>query len=175
MRDLYRNQPTYDLYRETLIKSIQTTLSDGFLRGRIDDKVFNQCIPKRKDSSIMEEKRRDSKGRILNKGETQRKDGSYMYTYKDANGKKKCFYSWRLVPSDKHPDGKKRDASLREKEARVQQDLREGICSDDRLTVINLVDKYLSTKKRCKTQHEKRIFIIRRKSAQGRFLFSQSS
>ena len=94
----------------------------------------------------MGEKRKDSKGRILNKGETQRKDGSYMYTYKDVNGKKKCIYSWRLVPSDKHLNGKNRGDSLREKETKILQDLREGICSDDRLTVIDLVDKYLSTK-----------------------------
>ena len=37
----------------------------------------------------MAEKRKDAKGRNLNKGEGQRKDGRYYYQYKDTLGKKK--------------------------------------------------------------------------------------
>lgn len=33
----------------------------------------------------MSEKRKDSKGRILRIGESQRKDGKYEYKYVDAN------------------------------------------------------------------------------------------
>ena len=34
----------------------------------------------------MKEKRRDSKGRILHTGESQRTDGKYLYKYVDAFG-----------------------------------------------------------------------------------------
>lgn len=33
-----------------------------------------------------ETKRRDSKGRVLRNGETQRSDGMYMYRFNDAGG-----------------------------------------------------------------------------------------
>lgn len=59
----------------------------------------------------MSEKRRDSKGRILRDGEVQRSDGMYMYRYHDAKGVRRCLYSWRLVKTDKIPEGKGR-ASL---------------------------------------------------------------
>ena len=47
------------------------------------------------------EKRKDDKGRILNKGESQLEDGRYRYRYTDLNGKRHTIYSWRLVSSDK--------------------------------------------------------------------------
>lgn len=40
--------------------------------------------------------RYDDKGRKLQNGETQRKDGRYMYKYMDSIGKTKYLYSWRL-------------------------------------------------------------------------------
>lgn len=54
----------------------------------------------------MPEKRKDNKGRILREGEVQRSDGKYMYRYTDAGGERRAVYSWRLVESDKVPDGK---------------------------------------------------------------------
>ena len=75
----------------------------------------------------MSEKRRDAKGRILRDGEVQRSDGMYMYRYNDAKGDRRCLYSWRLVKTDKLPDGKRAAEPLREMEARVQQDLKDGI------------------------------------------------
>ena len=45
----------------------------------------------------MAEKRKDAKGRNLNKGEGQRKDGRYYYQYKDTLGKKKVTYAWDLA------------------------------------------------------------------------------
>ena len=36
-------------------------------------------------------KRRDSKGRVLRNGEFQRKDGRYVFKYKDIDGKEKCL------------------------------------------------------------------------------------
>ncbi len=45
----------------------------------------------------MKEKRRDSKGRILHTGESQRTDGKYLYKYVDAFGNTKYVYAWRLT------------------------------------------------------------------------------
>ena len=62
------------------------------------------------------EKRRDSKRRILRTGESQCKDGRYVYKYLDEFGAPQFVYSWKLEPTDKPPSGKKEDISLREKE-----------------------------------------------------------
>lgn len=55
--------------------------------------------------------RRDSKRRILRTGESQRKDGKYMFKY-HVNGKPKFVQSWRLEPTDKQPAGTKPTPSL---------------------------------------------------------------
>lgn len=73
------------------------------------------------------EKRRDSKGRILRTGESQRKDGRYAYKYIDTFGKPQFVYAWKLVPTDKTPAGKRDDKSLREKIKEIQKDLDDGI------------------------------------------------
>lgn len=41
-----------------------------------------------------DQKRRDSKGRILRTGEQQRQDGSYLYTYKGKDGKNHYVWEW---------------------------------------------------------------------------------
>ena len=73
------------------------------------------------------QKRRDKKNRILLPGEAQRSDGRYMYRYTDVTGKRKTEYSWRLVQTDPHPKGKKKDISLREKEELIKRDTQEFI------------------------------------------------
>lgn len=55
----------------------------------------------------MAEKRKDSKGRILRDGESQRKDGRYRYQYKDSKGVRREVYSWKLVETDRTPSGKR--------------------------------------------------------------------
>lgn len=75
----------------------------------------------------MSEKRRDNKGRILKTGESQRKDGRYLYKYIDAFGKPQSVYSWKLVPTDRVPKGKRDCVSLREKEQEIHKDLQDGI------------------------------------------------
>ena len=45
-----------------------------------------------------DEKRRDSKGRLLKSGESQRSDGRYAYKYTDTFGNPQFVYSWKLVP-----------------------------------------------------------------------------
>lgn len=55
----------------------------------------------------MSAKRRDNRNRILRNGESQRKDGRYMYKYIDNAGNAKYVYSWKLVKTDTVPQGAK--------------------------------------------------------------------
>jgi len=73
------------------------------------------------------QKRTDSKGRLLQTGESQRVDGRYAYKYIDANGESKFIYSWKLVPTDRVPKGKRDCISLRERKKEIQKDLDDGI------------------------------------------------
>lgn len=92
----------------------------------------------------MSEKRRDSKNRILQPGESQRPDGRYQYKYTDALGEPKFAYSWKLVPTDKIPAGKRPDISLREKIKQIQKDLDDGIDTiGKKMTVCQLYAKYI--------------------------------
>lgn len=77
----------------------------------------------------MTEKRKDSKGRKLRSGEDIMPDGRYRYRYFDKNEERHAVYSWRLVPTDKIPDGKRLSISLREKEKEIEKDLLDGIDS----------------------------------------------
>ena len=40
--------------------------------------------------------RKDNKGRVLKKGESQRKDGTYMYRWTDIGKKRQCIYAKSL-------------------------------------------------------------------------------
>lgn len=95
----------------------------------------------------MSEKRRDNKGRVLRNGESQRKDGRFMYKYTDNAGNIKYVYSWKLVKTDTVPKGVKDDLSLREKEKLIHRDLEDDIspCGGE-MTVLDLVKKYVSQK-----------------------------
>ena len=75
----------------------------------------------------MAEKRKDSKGRILRTGEVQRADGKYMYRYTDAEGVRQTLYSWKLVETDRLPDGKKDGPALRTMVQKLNKDLEDGI------------------------------------------------
>ena len=81
--------------------------------------LFSKVVSEKGD--IMSEKRRNRKNRVLRNGESQRKDGRYMYKYNDANGKVKYFYSWRLDKNDPTPVGKKYELSLREKVRKMEE------------------------------------------------------
>ena len=92
--------------------------------------------------------RRDSKKRKLWAGESQDKDGRYVYKYIDAFGKRKAVYSWRLTEADATPKDKKKDLSLREKEKQIQRDLSNNIATDGgNMTVLDLVKRYVSQKR----------------------------
>ena len=74
----------------------------------------------------MNEKRKDSKGRLLKTGEIQCKDGSYEYKYKDLDGERRSLYNWRIVTTDKTPAGKENNAALREQEEQIGEKLKRG-------------------------------------------------
>lgn len=79
-------------------------------------------------------KRKDNKGRILNKGESQRKDLTYQYRYTDFAGVRHTVYAPTL---DK----------LREKETDIQKNIIDGIdYAAGQITVIELLEKYISLK-----------------------------
>ena len=96
----------------------------------------------------MSEKRRDNRGRILHNGEIQEENGRYRFKYIDALGQAKYVRSWRLDHNDPTPAGKKRELSLREMERQISADLIDPIVPEGgRLTVSDLVEKYVSLKR----------------------------
>lgn len=109
----------------------------------------------------MSEKRRDSRNRVLRTGESQRKDGRYLYKYVDADGKPQSVYSWKLVATDKVPTGKRDCIALRDKEREIQRSLADGISTAGRkMTVCGLYDKYTALKGNVKrSTRESRQFV----------------
>lgn len=75
------------------------------------------------------ERRKDNKGRVLQKGESQRSDLTYMFRYNDLDGKRKCIYARTLD-------------ELRKKEKEISKNLDLGIYSND-FTLNQLFDRYL--------------------------------
>ena len=100
----------------------------------------------------MAPKRRDSKGRLLKVGESQRSDGMYMYRYNDAGGVRRTIYSWRLVDTDKLPVGKKAGAPLRDLEKQLTRYTDDGIESfvASKKTLDDFFYKYMTMKKELK-------------------------
>lgn len=96
----------------------------------------------------MSEKRKDNKGRILRNGEIQEQNGRYRFKYIDTFGDPKYVRSWRLDVHDPMPPGKKVEPSLRELEKRIAADMIDQIVPEGgRLTVSDLVEKYVSLRK----------------------------
>lgn len=95
------------------------------------------------------ERRKDNKGRVLNKGESQRKDLTYMYRYKDLNGERKSVYARTLN-------------DLRKKEKEINRDLEMGIYATN-WTLNELFQRYMDqkidikprTKNKYKTEYER--------------------
>lgn len=80
------------------------------------------------------ERRKDSKGRVLKKGESERKDGRYQYRYNDVFGTRKTVYANGLN-------------ELRDLEKQIEKDIGDGIdYSKGQMTVYELVERYLSLK-----------------------------
>ena len=90
--------------------------------------------------------RRDSKHRILRKGESVRANGKYQFK-NHIDGKPHFVYSWRLEPTDPLPAGKQACLSLRELEKEIGRDIESDLDPYGRnLTVLELVEKYLKTR-----------------------------
>lgn len=99
----------------------------------------------------MSEKRRDSKNRVLRTGESQRKDGRYLYKYVDADGKPQSVYSWKLVATDKIPAGKRDCVALRDKEQEIRKNLSDGVStSGSRMTVGELYTRFTTLRSNVK-------------------------
>lgn len=81
----------------------------------------------------MSEKRKDNKGRLLRDGESQRKNLTYMYRYKDNDGIRRCVYAPTLT-------------ELRLKEEDISAQLSRGLIVGERITVLDLVDQYMKTR-----------------------------
>lgn len=79
--------------------------------------------------------RKDNKGRVLRKGETQRKDGRYAYTYMHPNGKRKTIYAKDIL-------------TLREREEKLIKDQLDGIDRylAGRVTLNRAFDRYIHFK-----------------------------
>lgn len=77
-------------------------------------------------------KRKDSKGRVLRKGESQKEDNLYMYRWTDNNRKRQCCYASTL---DK----------LREKEKAIEKEMMLGV-SRTTITLNEQIEIYLQTK-----------------------------
>lgn len=84
----------------------------------------------------MAQARKDSRGRALHKGESQRSsDGRYVYSYTDPLGRRKYIYARDL-------------ASLREKEKQLTKAQLDGldIYASGRATINDTFDRYMATK-----------------------------
>lgn len=75
-------------------------------------------------------KRKDSSGKVLKDGESERKDGRYQYRYTDTDGKRKTVYARTLD-------------ELRKKEQKIQNLVNSGLITNDGTTVAELVEKYV--------------------------------
>lgn len=84
----------------------------------------------------MAHSRKDNKGRVLRKGETQRKcDGKYVYTFVDPEGRRKSIYSKDIK-------------TLREREAQLIKDQLDGLDTyiAGSATINFVFDRYISIK-----------------------------
>lgn len=77
--------------------------------------------------------RKDSKGRVLKQGESERKDGRYSYRYIGLDGKRREAYASSLN-------------ELRVKEKQILKELDAGIVIED-TTLNEYFDRYMNTKK----------------------------
>ena len=77
-------------------------------------------------------KRKDNKGRVLRKGESQRKDLTYMYRWTDLNQERRCIYANSLN-------------ELRKEEEVIANELAKGISRNSNTLNIQ-IEQYLDTK-----------------------------
>ena len=83
----------------------------------------------------MSKTRKDSRGYLLWRGECQRSDGRYSYSYTNRKGERHCIYAKSLV-------------DLRKREQQIRRDIEDGIdpWEAERMTVNQIYDTYISQK-----------------------------
>lgn len=84
----------------------------------------------------MSAKRKDNKGRILQTGESQRANGTYMYRYKSIKGERKSVYAKTLK-------------ELREKEKEINNDIYNELDINKNITLYKAVESLVELRK-CK-------------------------
>lgn len=79
--------------------------------------------------------RKDSRGYALKKGESQRKDGRYVFRYTTLRGEHRSVYAKEL-------------SELRKKEVKIRRAIEDGLDPDraERITLNELFDEYISQK-----------------------------
>lgn len=93
--------------------------------------------------------RKDNKGRVLEKGESQRNDGTYMYRWTDLSKKRQTIYARTLN-------------ELRQKELQVTRtEIISGVSwESNKITVRELIERYLSLKNVRITTEQKYRYLI---------------
>ena len=80
----------------------------------------------------MADRRKDKSGKVLRKGESQRKDGTYMYRWSNNDSERECVYARTLN-------------ELRELEEGINKDMVLGVCRKAH-TLNEQIERYLRTK-----------------------------
>lgn len=80
----------------------------------------------------MADRRKDKSGKVLRKGESQRKDGTYMYRWSNNDGERECVYARTLN-------------ELRQLEEDINRDMVLGVCRKAH-TLNEQIERYLRTK-----------------------------
>lgn len=88
----------------------------------------------------------------MRSGESQRSDGKYEYKYADSNSERHSVYSWKLIATDKVPEGRQGGTSLRDMEKQIQKDLEDNllIYQTHKMTLNSFWDQYIELKKELK-------------------------
>ena len=97
-------------------------------------------------------KRKDNRGRNLRDGESQIADGRYRFRYTDKAGNRHDIYSWRLVSTDRLPEGKRPCEDLRTMEKNISKDKDDGIRTAEgrKITLNDEFEAYMQTKQELK-------------------------
>ena len=118
----------------TKVKRFSVRMSQP-VYDRLREYANDHFSPER--SKMAKASRKDSRGRVLRKGETQRKtDGRYVYSYTTSYGKRLVVYATTLE-------------ELRAKERQIAQDTAEGINTyvAGKATLNFVFDRYFESKK----------------------------
>ena len=105
-----------------------------------DKEVGTRIVLHRKEGDGMSrpsnvEKRKDKDGYVLRKGESQKKDGRYVYTYTDGYKKRRYIYARTL-------------SELREMEKKIRDDMTFDLdyATASKMTLDDLFDRYINQK-----------------------------